>query len=290
MATLVENSYGIVKRFDYVDRVINDLKPVSILDFGCGTGELLTVPLVEKYPDISFTAADDDKASIEFGRAKNEELKNLRFVYPKDLAESDTFDLIIASEVIEHVDEPGDLLAFLRHRLNGDGRLVLTLPNGYGPFEVTSFSEALLFIAGIDAGKIYRRITKKDLGSEGKYSLAVSPHINFFSMRDIRRVIEQSGFEIVDYTPRTFLCGMGFDQVLRGKFLNSMNDRVTNILPASFVSDWMFELIKTERSKEATGYRRNRYARFRRRLNEKRWGIGDFKQDGQDRQDGDPGV
>jgi len=276
MATLVENSYGIVKRFDYVERVIHDRHPASILDFGCGTGELLTVPLAEKFPDITFTAADDDAASIEFGRTKNEALKNLRFLYPNELAESDKFDLIIASEVIEHVEEPAALLTFLKEKLNDNGRLILTLPNGYGPFEATALADSLLFRIGIDAAGIYRRLTKKDLGTvpaDGKYSLAVSPHINFFSHHSIRRVIEESGFEIANYTPRTFLCGMGFDQILRGRFLTSINDRVTNILPASFVSDWMFELKKSNKPTKTAGYHRNRYARIRRRLNEKRWGL-----------------
>lgn len=273
---LVENSYGIVKRFDYVVRVINDLKPTSILDFGCGTGELLTVPLAEKFPDITFTGADDDDASLEFARKKNDHLTNLRFIDPSEIGKSDKFDLIIASEVIEHVEEPAELLTFLREKLNDNGRVILTLPNGYGPFEATALADSLLFKVGIDAASIYRRLTKKDLGTvpaDGKYSLAVSPHINFFSHSGIRRVIKDSGFEIADYTPRTFLCGMGFDQVLRGKLLTSMNDRVTKILPASFVSDWMFELTKAYGSGEPNAYRRNRYARFRRRLNEKRWSI-----------------
>lgn len=277
---LVENSYGIVKRFDYVKRVITAQKPTSILDFGCGTGELLTVPLAETFPDIKFIAADDDTASIQFGRTKNAHLANLKFTDPNDLAESDTFDLIIASEVIEHVEEPAVLLTFLKDKLSDNGRLILTLPNGYGPFEATALADSLLFRLGIDAASIYRRLTKKDLGTvpaDGKYSLAVSPHINFFSQKEIRGVIEDSGFEITDYTPRTFLCGMGFDQLLRGRFLTSINDRVTKVLPASVVSDWMFELVKSDKPSDATGYYRNRYARFRRRLNEKRWGIKGFE-------------
>ena len=273
---LVENSYGIVKRFDYVERVITAQKATSILDFGCGTGELLTVPLAEKFPDIKFIAADDDTASIEFGSKKNEHLTNLKFIDPSKI--DGTYDLIIASEVIEHVEEPAELLTFLKSKLNDNGRLILTLPNGYGPFEATALADSLLFKVGIDAASIYRRLTKKDLGTipaDGKYSLAVSPHINFFSQKGIRRVIEDSGFAIVDYTPRTFLCGMGFDQVLRGKLLTSMNDRVTKVLPASFVSDWMFELATSDKPNEAKDYERNRYERIRRRLNEKRWGISD---------------
>lgn len=278
MATLVENSYGIVKRFDYVERVINDLKPASILDFGCGTGELLTVPLAEKFPEITFIGADDDEASLEFARNKNLHLTNLKFIDPSDIGDPDTFDLIIASEVIEHVEEPEELLTFLKEKLNDNGRIILTLPNGYGPFEATALADSLLFRVGIDAARIYRRITKKDVGNvpaDGKYSLAVSPHINFFSMRDIRLVIKQCGFQIADYTPRTFLCGMGFDQILRGRALTSINNRVTNVIPASCVSGWMFELVRADNPSKTrgTGYQRNRYARLRRQLNEERWGI-----------------
>lgn len=279
---MIENSYGIVKRLDYIETAITDHKPKRVFDFGCGTGELLTVPLAKKFPDIDFIAVDDDPSSIEFARKKNTEVSNLTFAYPNEIETSTRFDLIIASEVIEHVERPDHLLLFLKDKLETDGRMIITLPNGYGPFEATSFLEAMLFLIGIDAARIYRFFTREsgDTGelSNGKYSLAISPHINFFSFNEICALIEGNGFEIKDHKARSFLCGVGFDQVIRGRLLTSWNNRVAESLPSVIASGWMFTVGSKDpgsgkAEEENAIYKRNKYARLRKRINEKRWGL-----------------
>jgi hypothetical protein len=52
--------------------------------------------------------------------------------------------------------------------------------------------------------------------AEVQYSLVVSPHINFFSYRQICSLMNGNGLKITEYRPRTFLCGLGFDQIIRG--------------------------------------------------------------------------
>jgi len=42
-----------------------------------------------------------------------------------------TFDVIIAGELIEHVDNPGGLMRNLRRHLNRNGRLIITTPNPF---------------------------------------------------------------------------------------------------------------------------------------------------------------
>lgn len=278
---MVENSYGIQKRFEYVEQSILDRDPLAILDYGCGTGELLTVPLATRFPDIEFVGIDDDRSSIEFARAKNTGINNLTFSYPDEIDQSARFDLIIASEVIEHVEQPEELLLFLKNKLVPGGRMIITLPNGYGPFEATSFIEALLFLIGIDAAAIYRYFSKSKAAAEnsvpsyGKYSLAVSPHINFFSYRAICNLINGNGLEIAEYQPRSFLCGLGFDQILRGKFLTSWNNKLADSLPPWIISDWMFTIVENDSGgcRDSVVYKKNRYAKFRRLINEKRWGL-----------------
>lgn len=280
---MIENSYGIVKRLDFVAKSINYHKPKNILDFGCGTGEILTVPLAKNFPDIDFVGLDDDTSSIEFARKKNADVDNLSFLYPDEIDGSPRFDLIIASEVIEHVENPEQLLLFLKDKLEISGRIVITLPNGYGPFEATSLLEALLFLIGIDVGAIYSFFNKgpttfaDSAGTDGKYSLAISPHINFFSYREICSLIKGNGLEISEYQPRSFLCGLGFDQVLRGRFLTSWNNRIADSLPPWIISDWMFSVSHNSKTSESEHkfvvYERNKYARFRKFINKKRWGL-----------------
>jgi SAM-dependent methyltransferase len=51
----------------------------------------------------------------------------LDFTSPGDFSE--TFDLVLNFQVLEHIDEPGPFLAALRSRVAAGGRLFLTTPN-----------------------------------------------------------------------------------------------------------------------------------------------------------------
>lgn len=274
---MTENSYGILKRFEYIERAILDREPRKILDYGCGTGEVLTAPLAERFPEIEIVGVDDDPVSIEFARSRNADRRNLSFHLPDELDPHRQFDLVIASEVIEHVEDPGQFLRFLRHRLGPGGAMVITLPNGYGPFEMTALVESLLFIAGLDLGGIYKRLFEGNevAANEGKYSLAISPHINFFSYRSICSLMNASGLKIRNYRGRSLFCGIGFDQLIRGNALTALNNAAADHLPPMLISDWMFILEPGtgENAENAAGYPRGRYGRLRRSLNEKRWGI-----------------
>lgn len=263
-----ENTYGIKKRFAFVERVIATARPATILDVGCGAGTYLTYPIAKRFPSVHVVGVDSDEVSIAFAR-QSYPLPNLEFQMLDLLNSEARFDLIVASEVIEHVEDPQEFLSSLKSRLNPGGSLILTLPNGYGPFEIMAFVETLLDAAGIRS-LLARMIGRKaTCSSEAKDTLAASPHINFFSFAQIKAVIEAVGFRILEFRPRTFLCGWGFDYMLRGRKLMEWNSRVSESLPPFLSSDWMFVLAQAEPF-PCRAYRRGAYARLRRFLNEHR--------------------
>lgn len=47
-------------------------------------------------------------------------------------------DVVVAGEVIEHIDRPGPFLDGLRHLCRPDGRLIVTTPNAYGLINVAA--------------------------------------------------------------------------------------------------------------------------------------------------------
>jgi hypothetical protein len=87
-----------------------------------------------------------------------------------------------------------------------------------------------------------------------------------------RSKIEASGFQIAKFLPRTFLCGFGFDHVIRSKRLIAWNAKVSDHLPAQCASAWMFVLTPTQ-AITPYAYKRGYGARLRRYLNEKRWKL-----------------
>lgn len=269
-----ENAYGLQKRIAFCALVIDELRPRQVLDIGCGTGTNLTRPLAERFPQVRFWGIDSDAASIRYARAEHR-LPNLAF--EEDVARAGVpavADLIIASEVVEHVDEPEGFLAGLRGRLPPHGRMIVTVPNGFGPFEAASLIEVLLRLSGaFDLLRRAKRSVASGTGSTGSpETLASSPHVNFLSYRQIERLFEHAGLAIERYRARTFLCGFGFDYLIRGRSLVAWNASVADRLPKACVSDWMY-LLMPGVSRPGRPYRRGAYARWRKSLNERCWGT-----------------
>lgn len=274
--TMVENSYGWRKRFVFVTAAIDELAPTRVLDIGCGTGAGLTLPLARAYPGIEFQGVDSDTRSIQQAE-KAPHPPNLRFSEAEPAREHQ-FDLVIASEVLEHVEDPSAFVAGLRDYLQPGGQLAITVPNGYGPFECLSLIEVLLNLSGVQrllrAVKYCGRpspVVEESLAA----TLAVSPHVNFFSRRALLQLFEAAGLRPRRFQPTTFLCGYLVDSLIRDGAVVDWNARIADRLPHAFASDWMFTLAPddTPPAIPAGPWRRNAWGRLRRHLNRRRWRL-----------------
>lgn len=284
-----ETSYGDLERRRFMANALRGSGARSVLDIGCGTGALLTVPLSVELPEVNFVGVDDDAASIEYA-SRRWHHSNLRF--ERTMLQGETFDTVIASEVLEHVEHPADFLSALRAHLNVGGELLLTVPNGYGPFEGAAFVQNALYFLGIygplrAAWRVVRGKSPRenpsvaDSSGEEAMTLAVSPHINFFTLRDVEELTSSSGFRMVGWRSRVVVCGFGFDYVVRWLRLAELNVWLAGRLPRRLTSDWMIRFEAVPVSNGGTGcaarpsvpYRRRADARWRRVLNERRWGV-----------------
>ena len=277
MASDAENSYGWRKRFALVAETIDELAPARILDIGCGTGAGLTVPLAHAYPGIEFLGVDSDTLSIQQAQQSSCP-PNLRFSDEQPVPERQ-FDLVIASEVLEHVENPPAFIAGLHGYVRPGGRLVITVPNGYGPFEFFSLIEVLLNLSGaqriLRVIKHHGRASATATPADDAVTLAVSPHVNFFSRRALLRLFEATGLRLQRFQPTTFLCGYLIDSLIRGPRITGWNARMADRLPPAFASDWMFVLETGDDATPlpASPWRRNTWSRLRRALNRRRWQL-----------------
>jgi SAM-dependent methyltransferase len=269
-----ETTYGDGRRLQFLCGVIENSQPRLVLDIGCGTGMRVTRPLAEAFPTIRFLGSDPDRESIAWASDNNRDLGNLSFVCLRNALPDERFDLVIASEVIEHVSEPLQFLCDIRGRLTEKGRIVLTLPNGYGPFEFMALIECLLHISGIQM--VLRRLKYLLYGKslpvapEDHDTLAISPHVNFFSFREIVRLVNDAGLRVAQAANRSILCGYILDDLISSSRLIALNARLADHMPTWCVSDWMFELEPVQPSARSH-WRRGTWARFRKWLNERRW-------------------
>lgn len=266
-----EDAYGMRKRLTFAIAAIERLRPATVLEIGCGTGAFLLHPLAQHFPDIRFFGIDSDEASIAYG---NEHYAADNLIFATALpASASGFDFVIASEVLEHVDAPVEFLRFAGSKLNVHGQMLLTIPNGYGPFEMASFTQWLLEKLHLfEPMRALKRLLlgrKSLIGHTGgpPMSLANSPHINFFNWREIGRIIRVAGLHVEATKNRTFLCGFGLDILVMRLRLADWNAHVADRLPHAWVSDWMFLLSSSPQSEPGSEYTPGPWARLRRRWN-----------------------
>jgi len=80
------------------------------------------------------TAVDPHQPSIERGRALAPSVKFIHGLVGE--LSLNQFDCVIISEVLEHLDSPEALLRASLPYLAEPGLLIVTVPNGYGEFEL----------------------------------------------------------------------------------------------------------------------------------------------------------
>jgi len=112
--------------------------PRSVLDFGCGVGNV--DPYIRRYfPNAEIYGTDISRESIEIAKEKNREHNISYAVFDPSLANSipfDTaFDMIFVSCVFHHIprSEHSKTLALLKSRLNPGGLLFIFEHNPYNP-------------------------------------------------------------------------------------------------------------------------------------------------------------
>ncbi len=104
---------ALIRRFQR--RVVELLEPhrfETVLDVGCGEGFLARV-LLDAFPGIRLAGVDASEGAIEEARARCPEA-SFRVERVEALAEAgERYDLVVCSEVLEHLDEPREALASL---------------------------------------------------------------------------------------------------------------------------------------------------------------------------------
>lgn len=127
---------GRLYRHQIINQVIRTKiasKNQSIVDIGCGTGELLSHLSLEFSPE-NLLGLDISKVGILKARENYPNL-NFALIEVKDEGFSSSTmksaaDIIVCSEVLEHLEEPKEILRFISNNLLTSGFLIVTVPAG----------------------------------------------------------------------------------------------------------------------------------------------------------------
>jgi len=227
---LPEDSYGTLKRVHFISDIITRYHINFITDIGCGTGRYLTYPLSILHPKSTFFGFDRDHLSIINSVAQP------NICYSSDLSSiPNQCDLLILSEVLEHIYEPTSFLLNILDRTKPK-YVFISVPNGFGPFEFASYLRRHFF------GHITLSTPSLNSSACNPSTYDNSPHVNFFTHRTLYRMFSSCSLSPLGYSNRTFLCGIGFDYFVRKLNLQYLNSLAANYLPHYLVSDWMFLL------------------------------------------------
>lgn len=138
-------------------REIKDHRP-RILDVGCGTGANLM--MLSEFGDAEGVDISED--ALSFCRERG--LQNVRHGAAEKLPyEDETFDLVTALDVVEHLDDDVAGLSEMRRVLRPNGHLLLFVPT-------------FMFLWGVQD--------------------EVSNHRRRYRMPELRRAVEKAGFEL----------------------------------------------------------------------------------------------
>ena len=152
--------------------------PLKILDVGCATGylgaELKKLGNIVYGIEISKEAAKIAKNFLDYVICDNIETMQLPW-------NDEFFDIIIMSDVIEHLFNPRDVLIKLRRILKKDGIFLITFPN------IAHYSIRLMLLRG---KWIYKNYGILDYG-----------HIRFFTKDSAIRLINSSGLKVKRIIP-----------------------------------------------------------------------------------------
>ncbi len=210
-----ENIYGSLKRLEWMRSF---LRPGDrVLEVGCGTGWMITVPLLEDGVDIR--GIDLDRPSVEFGK----KLLSQRGLSPNRLRTVDLrsvpgrFDVIITSEVLEHLEDKTRfvLLRAVQNHLAKGGLFLVTVPNGQGWFERENafwrWAHVEAFLRWSRLGGLIWKLRQWtglfDPDQMVPSTLSSSPHVQCYDLDSIARVLEEAGFEVVEKTGSVLVAG-----------------------------------------------------------------------------------
>lgn len=166
---------------------IVEQKPKKILDIGCGRG-FYVVMCSKLLPTSEIHGIDPNPEYISKTTKITETYKNIKIkkgsVYSIPF-EDNTFDAIICSEVMEHLDDEKSALSEIKRVLKKSGQLYITVPSSKFPIFWDPLNWFLM--------KFFKTHVKKDI-----WWLAGiwADHERLYTVESLHSLIKNSGYKI----------------------------------------------------------------------------------------------
>jgi len=238
----VYNREADIKRLKFIMDTIRsfpDTAKLKVLDVGCGNG---IISLNVGTLGVQVLALDVSEKAISIAQSKNK-FKNVCFqVLPAEglSAIKEKFDVVICSEVLEHLTDPSGLLSELHGRLSENGILIVTVPNGFGPRELL-VTRPMIFIRDHLSWFLgFVLSIKKIFGYSGTTVQSAADnldHIQFFTKGALRRMAKTNNYNITGFRHSNFIDDVfPFSLIARkSQMIQKIDSKIADILPSILV-------------------------------------------------------
>ncbi|HEX3394740.1 MAG TPA: class I SAM-dependent methyltransferase [Acidimicrobiales bacterium] len=187
-------------QLDLLDVVVRPLgRRLQILDVGCGDGTI-TAQAARRAQPADAVGVDWARSAVD--AAARQGVKAVRTTVDGGGLPfaPGSFDVVLMSEVIEHLVDPDLALAEARRVLAPGGTLLLSTPN------LAAWFNRVLLLAGVQP--VFSEVSR--LGVFGRPGSQVVGHLRLFTARALTEVLVAHGFTAVR------LVGAGYHDVPRG--------------------------------------------------------------------------
>ena len=231
------------KKLLFVYRAVEDFaaerrvaaSALNILEVACGAGGI-TLPLARLGARVR--AIDIDATDIGKLRAAAGSLRfdNLDATVEDAFAFRDErrYDVVVASEVIEHVLDPDALLANIVRHMAPGGLLVVTTPNGYGPWELSNY---------LRPRHVARRWNwLRRVAGKPPYAAGTGPdHCQHYTRGRLVGMFRRHGLEVHRFMNSDFV--LTISRQMRGhRVLGEFDADFANLVPHWMASGWYVAL------------------------------------------------
>jgi len=181
---LTASAYNEATKFTYEFResrlkkcckIVESLPVGRLLDIGCSTGDWA---LHWQDKGWQSSGVDIDREHAQLARSRGIDAKYCDLNHDQLPFEKQSFDLIFAGEVIEHLIDTDGFISELYRCLRRGGHVLITTPN------LASFENRLRILLGLYPVWV-------------NYNLSGSGHVRAYTPRVLRKQLREHGFEIV---------------------------------------------------------------------------------------------
>ncbi len=153
-----------------------DGTPTNILDVGCGAG-LLAKEIKALYLGCRVTGIEADDSLIERADEHCDHVIKLDLNHVDIYESNELFDVIIFADILEHINQPENVLNHLSQYLKDDGYIITSLPN------IRHYSTFVsLYFFGV--------------WPQNSRGIHDKTHVRFFTKKNIFSLLNDEGFEI----------------------------------------------------------------------------------------------